>query len=73
MLTHFLVIINKKLGFKTMIIILGSLYSFSILSYGLFHYQYIRIPPMIWSSEILQKSLYLRNSKHCNLYVDNFK
>ena len=28
---------------------------------------------MIWSSEIWQKSLYLRNSKHCILYVGNFK
>ena len=38
-----------------------------------FHYQYICIPLMIWSSEIWQKSLYLRNSKHCILYVGNFK
>ena len=28
---------------------------------------------MVWSSEIWQKSLYLRNSKHCVLYVGNFK
>ena len=31
------------------------------------------MPPMMWSSEIWQKSLYLRNSKHCILYVGNFK
>ena len=28
---------------------------------------------MIWSSEIWQKSLYPRNSKHCIIYVGNFK
>ena len=28
---------------------------------------------MIWSSEIWQNALYLRNSKHCILYVGNFK
>ena len=34
---------------------------------------YIRIPPMLWSSEIWQNSAYKRNTKHSVLYAGGYK
>ena len=34
---------------------------------------YIRIPPMLWSSEIQQNSAYTRNRKYSVLYAGGYK
>ena len=40
---------------------------------SLFHFRYIFIPPMLWSSEIWQNSAYKRNRKYSVLYAGGYK
>ena len=40
---------------------------------SLFHFMYICIPPMLWSSEIWQNSAYKRNRKYSVLYAGGYK
>ena len=39
----------------------------------LFYFMYIRIPPMLWSSEIWQNSAYKRSRKYSVLYAGYYK